>query len=268
MNAHDCNVDAILIWAGLGLLLSIKKGEKRRMKIEKLRRLPNTSTTENKRRISAIALMLLLAVSAVIAILPAALAQYTKMPTRRSSDLVGVSPTLVGMGQSVLINIMTYNGPNGPTYEAQSLVPLLKGGYSNISVTITRPDGTKDTFMPIDMTLAQIGIRIPGQAQIVGHLQFSYEPDQLGEYTVTASFPGNTYTTDNQHPTLKISVYYTQSASTKPAKFTVQQETVLAGQLNGYPWSPLPNAFWRDPVSTDNREWAAISGDWVTLAYN
>ena len=213
------------------------------------------------------AVIILMTTTIILSTVPA-YAQYTKMPDRDTQTEVAASPTLVGMGQSVIINIMTYPGPNGPTYEAQSLVPSLIGGFSNISVTITHPDGTKETFMPIDTTLAQIGIRIPGQAQIVGHLMFSYTPDQLGNYTITASFPGKTYTTDNQHPTLKISVYYKPSSSTVPCKFSVQQETVLAGQLNGYPWSPLPKSFWRDPVYTDNREWAAISGDWVQVGYN
>ena len=238
------------------------------MTIEILNRLNRKSAVTNTTKTFATGLVLLLAVSTVIAILPAAFAQYTPMPDRATQTEVGVSPTLVGMGQSVIINIMTYPGPNGPTYEAQSLVPLLKGGFSDISCTITKPDGTQETFKPIDMTLAQIGIQVPGQAQIVGHLQFSYEPNQIGEYSITASFPGQTYTTDNQHPTVKISVYYKPSASTVPAKFKVQQEMVLAGQLNGYPWSPLPEAFWRDPVSTDNREWAAVSGDWTRMAYN
>ncbi|HLN45881.1 MAG TPA: PQQ-binding-like beta-propeller repeat protein [Candidatus Sulfotelmatobacter sp.] len=218
-------------------------------------------------RLTAVAVTILMIATIVLSTFPA-YAQYTKMPDRDTQTEVGASPTLVGLGQSVIINIMTYPGPNGPTYEAQSLVPGLTGGFGNISVTITRPDGTKDTFMPIDMTLAQIGVQIPGQAQIVGHLQFSYKPDQIGNYSVTASFPGQTYTTDNQHPTIKISVYYKPSSSTIPCKFSVQQEPVLAGQLNGYPWSPLPKNYWRDPVSVDNREWAAISGDWTQTSYN
>jgi len=215
----------------------------------------------------AIIVIVLMTTSIILLTFPA-YGQYSAMPDRDTQTEVAASPTLVGMGQSVIVNIMTYPGPNGPTYEAQSLVPSLKGGFGNISITITHPDGSKETFMPIDMTLEQIGIRIPGQAQIVGHLQFVYTPDEMGEYSMTASFPGQIYTTDNQHPTLKISVFYKPSASTVPCKFKVQQETVLAGQLNGYPWSPLPESFWRDPVSTDNREWAAISGDWVQMAYN
>jgi outer membrane protein assembly factor BamB len=221
-----------------------------------------------KSKMSAITIITLLAISALTVILPAVSAQYTKMPDRDTKTEVAASPTLIGLGQQVLINIMTYPAPNGPTYEAQSLVPSLTGGFSNISVTITRPDGTKETFMPIDITLAQVGINIPGQAQIVGHLQFYYTPNAVGNYSLSASFPGKTYTTDNQSPTVKVSVYYKPSTSTHLTTFTVQNDMVLAGQLNGYPWSPLPKDYWENPVSTNNREWSAISGDWVQDRYN
>jgi outer membrane protein assembly factor BamB len=163
----------------------------------------------------------------------------------------------------VLINIFTYPGPAGPTYYAQDVTAGLLGGLNNTSVTIKKPDGTSSTFMPIDVTLQQVGISIPGQAQIVGSLMFYYTPDQLGNYSVTASFGGKTYTTDQVYKSLNLSVYYKPSATKVPATFTVQQDKVLNGQLNGYPWSPLPNDYWQDPVQTDNREWAAISGDWI-----
>ncbi len=225
-------------------------------------------STKSKSQCFAIVLCTLLAASAIIAILPLVSADYTKMPDRPTATEVAVSPTLLGLGQEVLINIMTYPAPSGPTYEAQSLVPGLTGGFSNISITITHPDGTTETFMPIDETLLQANISIPGQQEIVGHLQFHYKPTEVGNYTLSASFPGKTYTTDNQYAGLNLSVYYKPSSSTYKTLFTVQKDPVLAGQLNGYPWSPLPKDYWTNPVQTDNREWYAISGDWVQTGYN
>lgn len=219
--------------------------------------------------------MLLLASSLLITlILPAAFAQtelpgYTPMPDRDTWTEVGLSPNFVGVGQEVTVNIMTYPGPSGPTYEAQYLVDELHGGFEGITITIKHPDGSEETYMPIDETLAQVGIQIPGVAQIVGHLQFRYTPTEVGEYEFTASFPGDFYTTDNIYEPGKLSVYYKPSASTKPAILTVQQEKVIeSGLLTGWPWSPLPENYWENPVQTDNREWYQISGDWTKKEYD
>ncbi|HJW65246.1 MAG TPA: PQQ-binding-like beta-propeller repeat protein [Candidatus Bathyarchaeia archaeon] len=236
------------------------------MQTVSLKRVSRMLSSMNKVKTSAVAFVALLALSAVMTILPA-FAQYTAVPDRETGTVVGASPTLIGLGQKTLINIMTYPAPSGPTLYAQDLVTKF-GGWQGISVTITKPDGTKDTFMPIDTSLEQIGIEVPGQGQIVGSLQFFYEPDQVGIYSVTASFPGQIYTTDEQYKSLNLSVYYKPSSSSKVATFTVQEELVLAGLLNGWPWSPLPTAYWTNPVSTDNREWAAISGDWLQATYD
>ena len=221
---------------------------------------------------AAVLFILLLAVSSAVSVLPALgqtiLPGYTAMPDRKTGTEVGISPRLVGLGQELLINILTYPAPSGPTYYAQDLAFGLVGGFANISCTITMPDGTKDTFMPIDETLHQVNIAIPGQSQIVGSLQFRYKPTQVGNYSVTGSFPGQFYTTNGQYTSLKLSVYYKPSSSSKATTFTVQEDQVLSGQLNGWPWSPLPTGYWENPVYTNNREWAAISGPWVQPTFN
>jgi len=193
---------------------------------------------------------------------------YTPMPDRDTWTEVGLSPDFVGVGQEITVNIMTYPGPSGPTYEAQNLVAS-HAGFDGVSITIKHPDGNEETFMPIDETIAQTGEEIPGRAQIVGHLQFRYTPTEVGQYTFTASFAGDFYTTDNIYEPGKLSVYYKPSESTKPAILTVQEERVIEeGLLTGWPWSELPENYWENPVSTDNREWYQISGDWLQRGYN
>ncbi len=222
----------------------------------------------------AIFSIILLIISGILMSLSFTFAQttlpgYTAMPDRDTWTEVGLSPDFVGVNQEITVNIMTYPGPSGPTYEAQYLVPEIHGGFEGISITIKHPDGYEETFMPIDETIAQTGVEIPGTAQIVGHLQFRYTPTKVGQYTFTASFPGDFYTTDNIYKPGKLSVYYKPSQSTKPAILTVQEEKVIeAGLLTGWPWSPLPEGYWEEPVDTDNREWHAISGDWTQQGYN
>jgi hypothetical protein len=55
------------------------------------------------------------------------------------------------------------------------------------------------------------------------------------------------------------------ACTSNTAYFTVQTSEVLAGLLNGYPWASLPNSnvYWSYPINSNNREWSAISGDWL-----
>ncbi len=229
-----------------------------------------TKTTTNKS--IAIFLTFLMVISSALIILPTISAQYTKMPDRDTMTGVGVTPSLVGAGQGVIINILVYPGPSGPTYEGQTLVQLVNegqaAGFANVSVTITSPDGTKDTFKPIDISLHNLGIDEPGRMQIVGHLMFDYIPTMVGNYSITANFPGQTYTTDHVSDTIKLSVYYKPSSSITPTILQVQDDWVTGGLIDGSPWSPLPENYWENPVQTDNREWYAIAGDWVQGEYN
>jgi outer membrane protein assembly factor BamB len=199
--------------------------------------------------------------------LPLTFGQYTAVPDRDTDTHVGISPTLIGLGQEVLVNVWIYPAPSGPTYEGQHLVDQYDGGFSDVSVTITKPDGSQETFKPVDITLEAVGIVQPGRTQIVGHLMFPYKPDSVGAYSIKANFPGQTYTTDPISDTIKLSVYYKPSSS-QPTTFTVQQERVSGGILDGSPYSPLPQNYWENPVQTDNREWAAISGDWPQRTYD
>ncbi len=217
----------------------------------------------DKTKMSTITFILLLAFSPIIAIAPTAFA-YTAMPDRPTFTTVAVSPTLVGLNQQILVDIIINPAPNNPTYNA---IPY--PAYANVTCTITLPDGTKDTFMPTDnaVTSQNKGVATPGLSAASGHLLFTYTPTKVGNYSITANCPGLLTTTDAQLASANLSVYYKPSAS-KATTFTVQEEPVLNGLLNGYPWSPLPNAYWENPVSTDNREWASISGAWVMSQYD
>src|SRR4030067_650253 len=135
----------------------------------------------NNTRTFAVAFIALLTLSAVVAILPAFAKTYTAVPDRETMTDVGTSPKLIGLGQEITINIITYPAPSGPTY------------------------------------------------------------------SLPASFGGRTSTPDGppiQHANLNLSVYYKPSSSAHARTFTVQEELVLNGILNGYPCSPYPPSYW------------------------
>ena len=63
--------------------------------------------------------------------LPIAFAKtYTAVPDRQTGTVVGISPTHVGLDQQVIISIMTYPAPAGPTYYAQDVATQLTGGLT------------------------------------------------------------------------------------------------------------------------------------------
>ncbi len=235
----------------------------------------NPNNIKNSKKIVAITLIALFLMSSAIVMVQGAtstssttLPGYTPVPDRDTETNIGVTPTLIGLGQKVTMNVMVWPAPSGPTYYGQNLVSQYNGGFANITVTVTGPDGAKDTFKPVDVTLLSVDINEPGRTQIVGTLMFDYKPAKVGNYSVTASFPGQFYTTDSYSATAKLSVYYKPSETPQATTFTVQEQPVSGGLIDGSPYQPLPTEYWSRPVSTNNREWAVISGDWVQRPYD
>ena len=146
-----------------------------------------------------------------------------------------------------LFNPCTYIRPSNYVYQ-----PYFKG-FVGITVTFVKPDGTQDTFKPVDGT----GQYVAGETQALGALYFSYAPSMAGNWSVSFTMPAQNLTDATG------TVQY-QGCTSNTAYFTVQTAHVNAGLLDGSPWSPLPNAnvYWTHPISA-NREWSAISGDWL-----
>ena len=187
-------------------------------------------------------------VSIIMAFAQPASSQVGIPQPEKTAGYISVAPTHLGVGQTATVNLWIYPLPNTYVYQ-----PYFKG-FDGVTVTFTKPDGTEDTFKPIDGT----GQYEPGQTQSLGALYFYYEPDMAGNWSVSFTMPA-------QNITDKTGTVQYQACTSQPAYFTVQTEPVLAGLLNGYPWSPLPNdnVYWSYPINSNNREWNAISGDWL-----
>ena len=127
-------------------------------------------------------------------------------------------------------------------------------GFNGITVTFTKPDGTTDTFKPVDGT----GIYVAGETEATGSLFFFYAPDMAGNWSVSFTMPAQNITDGTG------TVQY-MACTSNTAYFTVQTDPVNAGLLNGYPFAQLPNsnAYWSYPINSNNREWYQISGDWL-----
>ncbi|MGD6809878.1 MAG: PQQ-binding-like beta-propeller repeat protein [Candidatus Bathyarchaeia archaeon] len=205
---------------------------------------PNTTKNTNK-MLYALALTLVLTLSSTLTVIP--LVNSTAVPDRATSSFISVNPKVIGLNQDLTVNLWIYPPPQLPALHIAALT------FENVTVTFTRPDGSKDTFMPVDGS----GGLAPGQTETVANIWFLYQPDQIGEWSVTISFPGQTFSSGND------TVYYKPSTSL-PFYFTVQNDPVQIG----LPEAALPTNFWEQPINAQNREWWSISGDWLQLHYN
>jgi len=157
-------------------------------------------------------------------------------------------PNPIGLGQSLLVNMWINPGVSSN----ERLIP------QGFVVTITKPDGTKDS-MTLDSEPATAAI------------WFEMSPDQIGTWTLKFEFLGtyfpagryyNGKIVTNSSGTLYGSAYYRPS-STAEQTLTVQQDFVWS-----WPPAALPTDYWSRPASLNNREWWPILGSYPGNGYN
>ena len=215
----------------------------------------NSKIQGNKKAIFSISLILMLAMTLMMAFVQPASGQYGVAQPEKTVGYASVAPKLIGVGQTATVNLWVMPLPTKYNYDSEW------DGFFGITVTFVKPDGTKDTFMPTDGT----GGYRAGQTQGLGALFFFYKPDMAGNWSVSFTMPAQNVTSSpGTIPAGQGTVQFLGCTS-GTAYFTVQTDIVLAGLLNGYPWSPLPNpnVFWSYPINANNREWYQISGDWT-----
>src|SRR4030067_1936082 len=146
----------------------------------------------NKSKVAIATLLMLSFAISMFAVLPAAYGLYTAVPDRATGAYISTNPDLIGINQELTVNLWVYPSPTGPHFEMGRGATSLLAHYENIAVTFTRPDGSKDTFMPLDGSWEGLGLK-PGATESVGTMWFLYEPNQLGTWGVSFSFPGKTF---------------------------------------------------------------------------
>ncbi len=200
---------------------------------------------QGTKTLSTIALILILTFSAFMAAMPAANA-HTPAWTVATYPYISVIPDPVGVGQSVFVNFWLDKVP-----------PTATGPYGdrwhNMTVTVTKPDGTTQILGPFS-------------SDAVGGAFTTFTPTTTGSYTFQFSFPGQTIVGENPGKTgtaigtynpAYIGDYYQPSISAKEV-LTVQQQ-----QIQSFPLQPLPTGYWQRPIFAMNRNWYAISGNWL-----
>ncbi len=163
------------------------------------------------------------------------------------------SPNPIGVGQTLLVNVWTIPAPGA------------NRAHTGYEVTFTKPDGSKDVIGPFNSFVAD------------GTNWFNYKPDQTGNWTVQFTYAGDYYPAgryvngilnnsasagssfmdQRDYP----STYYAP-AETPVQTFVVQDQPVMSW------YSPMPTDYWSRPISPNNREWAAIAGNFPYAYFN
>jgi hypothetical protein len=194
-----------------------------------------------KEKIFSILLLAAFIVS-TIAIAPIQPATAQTTPTMKTYPIVDAIPNPVGVGQETLIKMGISEAAPSASY-----------GWSGITITVEKPDGTTETLGPFT-------------TDSTGSTYTTYVPTQIGNYTITTNFPNNTYPTTafimgRTAPILEGTIMLASSKS-------MTLEVVEDVEVQFYPGHPLPTEYWSRPVDPNLREWYSITGNWVERTPN
>ena len=177
-----------------------------------------------KDKLTVIALILILSFSILMVAIPQTNAQISK----KTYAFIGATPNPVGVGQTVLLHI----GISDPTAWPQP-------GWNDLTVKITRPDGTTETLGPFD-------------TDTTGGTGGVYIPTMTGNYTLQTIFPEQTLTVAVGN--------YPVGTIFKASESEILTLIVNQDQVEYYPATPLPTEYWSRPINAQYREWGSISG--------
>ncbi|MCW4006074.1 MAG: PQQ-binding-like beta-propeller repeat protein [Candidatus Bathyarchaeota archaeon] len=137
--------------------------------------------------------------------------------------------------------------------------PLSWGGtpWQGITIEVREPDGATETLGPFT-------------ADTISGFWALYTPDQIGTYTFTAHFPGQTINV----PDVGIAAgqwlnvvgdHYFEPSDSWEVELVVQSDPIPTWQDTPVPDS---NTYWTRPISAVHRNWNTIAGNWLSNPTN
>ncbi|MCW3995562.1 MAG: PQQ-like beta-propeller repeat protein [Candidatus Bathyarchaeota archaeon] len=192
-----------------------------------------------KKLLATVAIFLMLTVASSLIALPAT--AHDPPWVFPTWTYIAVSPNPIGVGQQALV-----------VFWLDKLPQTASGEYGDrftFYVDVTKPGGTNETLGPFT-------------SDPVGGSYTIYTPDEVGDYTFVARFPGHTYTGLPAAPSGIYNPLYVNDtllpSVSPPVTLTVQQEPIP-----GPPGVPLPEDYWTRPIYATNRAWSVIAGNWL-----
>jgi outer membrane protein assembly factor BamB len=195
-----------------------------------------------------IAAILTISMAASITLIPNANA-HTPAWTIISYAYLTVSPSPIGVGQTVGICMWV----DAPVTGADLGNTIRRHDYK---LTITDPDGKIET-----QTWSLI-------SDPTGVQYYRYTPGQVGTYTFTFNYPGQTYTWNQANtPGLVSATALYENDTFTPASATktlIVQQDQIAAPIDSY---PLPTEYWTYPIEGQNTYWYTIASNWLGSPY-
>ena len=144
---------------------------------------------------------------------------------------MSVFPNPIGVSQTVTINVFT-----------QPLPPSSNDRFFDLKVTMTKPDGTTQTFGP----------SVSGP---LGNAIWTYVPTEVGTYKFQFSIPDQDFSEQYDIKFL--------GATGPEVDLVVQPNPVV-----GFPDISKSEEFWDFPINAQNRLWADNMGPWLQASYD
>jgi len=185
----------------------------------------------SKSKLSTIALILLLTISATLVALPAATAQDA--PEQNTYAFLGAMPNPVGVTQPVLLHV-------GITDYLSSY----DMGWEGLTITIVDPEGIETSIEDI-------------RTDSTGGTGRMFTPMKVGTYILQTHFPTQTVPVQAFYSPVAQDVTYLASVS-DPLELVVQADSIPY-----YPGHSLPSEYWTRPIDAQLREWNRIAGSWL-----
>ena len=194
----------------------------------------------NKTVATTISLFLMLTIAITLVALPVANAQAPL--TKKTYAYVGATPNPVGVGEQTLIHV----GITDP-------LVIVTDGWTGLTVTVTRPDGTTETLGPF-------------RTDATGGTGTAYVPSMEGTYKLQTHFPEQEYTWTQPpifEPWLEGKTILYEASDSDILNLVVHAE-----KSEIWPGIPLPTEYWTRPIDAQFREWATISANWLAIPPN
>lgn len=200
---------------------------------------------KKKKTYSLIALFLMLSMIVPMITLPTANAHNPPW-TVAVWCYAAVAPNVIGVNQETLITF--WSNLIMPTAATDSRY----GDRWIFYLDITSPSGNNQTLGPFT-------------SDPVGGSYTSFMPTEVGNYTITARMPAYKLTGLPSATGVPISNDYINDtfgpATSEPVNLIVQQEPIQQWKE-----TPLPNDYWTRPINSANRDWYALSANWLSGA--